>query len=214
MTLAPFLLRLLTTAALAALIVLGVACSDDDDDKGGDSGATATEDAGSDDDDGTGAGVIPGEGEGDIEVTSTEFEDGDEIPEQFTCSGDDVAPPVSWTAVPDEAKSLVLVMDDPDAEGFVHWLVYDIPTKVTGFAETPDSAELPSGAKQGVNGFGDVGYGGPCPPGGEEHEYRLRVLALDAELDVDPGATADDVNAAIEDVEILDEGKLTGTFAK
>jgi Raf kinase inhibitor-like YbhB/YbcL family protein len=214
MTRANWLLRLLAAITLAVVLALGAACGDDDDDDtDGDSSATATADSGGDDDDG-GPGVITGEGEGDIEVTSTSFEDGGEIPEEFTCSGDDVAPPVSWTTVPEDTKSLVLVMDDPDADGFVHWLVYDIPAKVTGFAETPDSAELPSGAKQGVNGFGDVGYGGPCPPDGEEHEYRLRVLALDAELGLDPGATAGDVNSAIEDAAVLDEGKLTGTFAK
>jgi hypothetical protein len=193
------------------LVLLGaatfLACGGDDD--GGPGGTDKTPVA-------SGSGGIDagGGGNGNIEVTSSAFQDGDAIPEKYTCSGDDMAPPVNWAGVPEDAKALVLVLDDPEADGFVHWLVYDIPVKVTGFEETPDNATLPSGAKQGVNSFGDVGYGGPCPPGGEEHSYRIRILALGSELGLDAGATADDVDAAIADAEVLDEGKIEGTFAK
>lgn len=198
------------TAGLLVLLgaAMVLACGGDDDD-GGSGGTDKTPEA-------SGSGGIDagGGGNGKIEVTSSAFQDGDAIPEKYTCSGDDMAPPVKWSGVPGDAKALVLVMDDPDADGFVHWLVYDIPVKVTGFEETPDLATLPSGAKHGVNGFGDVGYGGPCPPGGEEHMYRIRILALGSELGLDAGATADDVNAAIADADVLDEGKLEGTFAR
>jgi Raf kinase inhibitor-like YbhB/YbcL family protein len=199
----------LSVVLLAALSL--AACGGDDDDDDGASGEgqteTPTEDVGP-------APIGGGGGEGDIDVTSTAFKDGAEIPEQYTCSGEDIAPPVSWTGVPQEAKSLALVMDDPDAEGFVHWLVYDIPVKVTGFEATPDQAELPSGAKQGKNSFGDVGYGGPCPPAGEEHTYRFRVLALEAELGLDPEATSQDVSAAVDEAGLAGQGTLTGTFAR
>ncbi len=201
-----FALKIAVVTLLFALAATAAACGGDDD---GDSSGTDKTPA----TDGSG-GIDAGEGAGKMEVTSTAFQDGETIPEEYSCDGDDVPPPVSWTGVPDDARSLVLVMDDPDADGFVHWLVYDIPVKVTGFAETPDSEKLPSGAKQAVNSFGDVGYGGPCPPGDEEHTYRIRVLALDSELGLDPGAESGEVNDALADAEVLDSGKLEGTFAK
>jgi Raf kinase inhibitor-like YbhB/YbcL family protein len=204
---ATFVLRVIAGLIVLLGAAMLLACGGGDD---GGSGGTDKTPAAS----GSGGIDAGGGGNGNIEVTSSAFQDGDAIPEKYTCSGDDVAPPVKWSGVPEDAKALVLVMDDPDADGFVHWLVYDIPVKVTGFEETPDSATLPSGAKQGVNGFGDVGYGGPCPPGGEEHTYRIRILALGSELSLDAGAKADDVNAAIAGADVLDEGKLEGTFAK
>ena len=188
---------------VALLIVVGafaVACGGDDDDGG--SG---------------GPGASPGDtsgGDGGVKVTSREFGDGEAIPVDFTCDGDNVAPPIDWTGIPEGAKSLALVMDDPDAGNFAHWVVFDIPVKVTGFGVTPGSPELPSEARQAKNDFGDVGYGGPCPPDGEEHTYRFIVTALDSNLELDAGAPAADVIAAIEAAGPLDDGKLEGTFAK
>ncbi|MEO6198137.1 MAG: YbhB/YbcL family Raf kinase inhibitor-like protein [Dehalococcoidia bacterium] len=186
---------------LVLLVVAGafmVACGDDD---GGSGGPDAS----------------PGDtsgGDGGVKVTSREFGDGEAIPVDFTCDGDNVAPPIDWTGIPEGAKSLALVMDDPDAGNFAHWVVFDIPVKVTGFGVTPGSPELPSEARQAKNDFGDVGYGGPCPPDGEEHTYRIIVTALDSKLGLDAGVPAADVIAAIEAAGPLDDGKLEGTFAK
>jgi Raf kinase inhibitor-like YbhB/YbcL family protein len=202
-------LMLLLISLLAAVIV---ACGDD-----GGSDADPTNppeaspdggnDGGDDDDD-------DGGGEGSLDVTSLSIKADEPIPVDHTCDGDDLAPAVKWSEVPEETKSVALVMEDVDADDFVHWLVYDIPVKVGGFEVTPDSAELPSGAKQAENDFGNVGYGGPCPPEGEEHTYRIRVLALDGGVDLDPGAKAADVLAAIEGTETLDSGDLRAPFAR
>ena len=194
--------KLIARFWLVALVVVAgvftVACGDDD---------------GSSDSPGSSPGDTSG-GEGGVEVTSREFGDGDAIPVDFTCDGDNVAPPVDWTGIPDDAKSIALVMDDPDAGNFVHWVVFDIPVKVTGFGVTPGSPELPSEARQAENDYGDVGYGGPCPPDGEEHTYRIIVSALDSRLDLDAGVAAADVIAAIKAAGPLDDGKLEGTFAR
>jgi Raf kinase inhibitor-like YbhB/YbcL family protein len=205
------MMKLLVTITLLALLALTAACGDDDgngeDNNASPSAAETDETEGADD---------PTEKaeEGGLQVTSTEFEDGGEIPVEFTCSGDDIAPPISWAGIPEDTQSIALIMDDPDANDFVHWVVFDIPSKVTGFGVTPEEPDLPSGAKQALNDADDAGYSGPCPPEGEEHTYSFRVYALDAMLDLEGGIPAADAIAAIEEAGQLDQGELTGTFAK
>jgi Raf kinase inhibitor-like YbhB/YbcL family protein len=117
-----------------------------------------------------------------------------------------ISPELHWEGAPPETQSFALVMDDPDARGFVHWVVWNIPPEATSLPE--DS--LPEGVSLGVTGFGEPGYGGPCPPSGAHH-YSFRLYALDALLDLEEGASLRDLEAAMEG-HILAETELVGTF--
>jgi hypothetical protein len=119
--------------------------------------------------------------------------EGAPIPTAYTCDGPDVSPPLSWTAPPDGTERLVLVVDDPDAPGpgsFTHWVVFNLPPTVTELPRAVDIGALghdgPTPA-EGTNSFGDEGYGGPCPPPGEQHRYIFSVYALDTTLDLAAG---------------------------
>jgi Raf kinase inhibitor-like YbhB/YbcL family protein len=119
-------------------------------------------------------------------LTSAGFDDGGEIPEIYTCDGEDVSPPLAWNGVPAGTESLALIVDDPDAPDptaperiWVHWLLYDIPPTAT---ELPEAvAQLPSGTLEGTNDWGAPGYRGPCPPTGR-HRYFFRLYALESAL--------------------------------
>ncbi len=120
-----------------------------------------------------------------ISVTSFAFRSGGTIPDRFTCKGANHNPPLQFEGIPKDAKSLVLIVDDPDAPGglFNHWLVWNIDPATRKIAE----GSAPAGAAQGTNDFGKLGYGGPCPPSGT-HRYYFRLFALDQKLDLAPGA--------------------------
>lgn len=145
----------------------------------------------------------------ELSLTSPEFDDGGAIPRRYTCDGDDISPPLTWTGAPDEAASLAIVVDDPDARGFVHWVVYNLDASASGGLQTGWSE---TGEFQGTNSFGRVGYGGPCPPSGE-HRYRFRLLALDVLLDLDGAPRAEDVLAAAGG-HLLAEARLGGTYRR
>jgi len=150
-----------------------------------------------------------------IEVSSSAFNEGESIPSQYTCDGKDISPQLKWSGVPDEAKSIALIADDPDAPGktWVHWVLFNLPPETTSLDENmPGDVELENGAKQGITDFGDHGYGGPCPPGGI-HRYFFKVYALDTELDLNSDVQKDDVVSAM-DGHILAEGQLMGTYTK
>ena len=112
-----------------------------------------------------------------MHISSPAFEPGGEIPALYTCDGEDIAPPLKWTEVPKEAKSLALVCEDPDAPvgTWLHWLVVNLPPDCEGL---PEGGRLPEGAVQIVNDFGRPSYGGPCPPSGT-HRYFFKLFALD-----------------------------------
>src|SRR5437868_11560593 len=131
--------------------------------------------------------------EGQLKISSSAFAEGGNIPSKFTCDGGDTSPPLKIEAVPAGAKSLVLVVQDPDAPGglFTHWLVWNFDAKTSSIAE--DNA--PSGV-QGKNDFGKTGYGGPCPPSGA-HRYYFKVFALDQPLSLGAGATRKDLDRAM-----------------
>lgn len=114
-----------------------------------------------------------------VNLSSNDLSQGQEIPSKFTCDGENVSPELHWEGVPENAKSLALVVDDPDAPmgTFYHWLVCDIPVAAKG---VPQGGPLPPGSRQVANGFGKEGYGGPCPPSGT-HRYFFRLYALDVE---------------------------------
>lgn len=149
-------------------------------------------------------------------IFSTAFENGGFIPERYTCKGEDISPPLSWIGVPPEAKSLVLICDDPDAPGgvFNHWLLYNIPTTTTSLPEgIPPLPTLPDGSTQGFNSFGKIGYGGPCPPSGPAHRYFFRLYALDKTLELPPKARKPEVLKAMEG-HILAVAEIMGRFSR
>jgi Raf kinase inhibitor-like YbhB/YbcL family protein len=125
-------------------------------------------------------------GGGAMLLTSTAFSHGGAVPPKYTCEGQDVSPPLAWSDVPPGAKSLVLIVDDPDAPdpaaprtAWVHWVVYNIPVTARGFPEA--ESRLPAGARDGLNDWQRTGYGGPCPPIGR-HRYFHKLYALDTVL--------------------------------
>lgn len=151
-----------------------------------------------------------------FEITSSAFGEGASIPVRHTCQGEDLSPPLAWSDVPAEAKSLALICEDPDAPmgTWVHWVVYDIALGFSGFTEgVPTSEVTPNGAKQGKNNFGRIGYGGPCPPPGGPHRYFFKLYALDIEPGLPVGATKDDLLRAIEG-HVVAECRLMGRYER
>jgi len=151
-----------------------------------------------------------------IQITSTAFTEGKPIPKKYTCDAEDASPPLAWSGVPTEAKSLALIVDDPDAPvgTWVHWVFYDLPPSLTalkeGLAKTPTLEGL---GTQGTNDFRKIGYGGPCPPRGKVHRYLFKLYALDTSLSLQPGASKADLEKAMRG-HILAQGQLIGTYSR
>src|SRR5215469_1304123 len=151
-----------------------------------------------------------------IQITSTAFTDGNPIPTEFTCDGSDVSPDLKWSGAPDGTKSVALICDDPDAPGgtFVHWVIYGIPAGENQLPKAvPSTPTLPSGARQGKNGFGTTGYRGPCPPRGGAHRYFFRLYALDAAIDAPAGASRAQIDAAMKG-HIIAQGQVMGKYQR
>ena len=148
-------------------------------------------------------------GEARIKVTSSAFQEGGNIPSKFTCDVSDTSPPLQIAGIPSNAKTLVLIADDPDAPGglFTHWLVWNIPPQTTLIAE----GSAPKGL-QGANDFGKSGYRGPCPPSGT-HRYSFKIFALDRELELGSGAKRSQVDAAMKG-HVIAQGELIGRYAR
>ncbi len=150
-------------------------------------------------------------------LTSSALAHNGEIPTQYTCEGKDLSPPLAWSGVPAGAKSLALIVDDPDAPDpaapkvtWVHWVLYNIPASTPGLPEAVK--QLPAGARQGLNDWERTGYGGPCPPIGR-HRYFHKLYALDITLP-DPGKpTKANVEAAMKG-HVLAQAELVGTYQK
>ena len=151
-----------------------------------------------------------------IEVTSAAFQQGITIPKQYTGDGADQSPPLRWSEPPSGTKSMALICDDPDAPRgtWVHWVLFDLPTQTRELQEgVSTTATLPSGAKQGKNDFGNIGYGGPAPPKGKVHRYFFKLYALAVNVDLAPGATKAQLEQAMKR-HILAEGHLMGTYKR
>ena len=154
-----------------------------------------------------------------LTISSPAFANAGEIPRQYTCEGKDISPPLEWSGVPQTAKSLVLIVDDPDAPDpkapkttWVHWLLYNLPTTSTGLPEGARSTDLPKGTGEGVNDWKRTGYSGPCPPIGR-HRYFHKLYALDArlaDLGTPPKAKLEE---AMKD-HIVESAVWMGTYAK
>jgi hypothetical protein len=154
-------------------------------------------------------------GAAEFSVSSPGFAPEAAIPAAFTCAGRDANPTLLFRNPPAGTKSLVLIMDDPDAPGgtWVHWVAYDIPAKSSGLPENlPRTPQLAGLATQGVNSWGRVGYGGPCPPSGT-HRYFFRLYALNVLLGLSPGASRAQVEQAMSG-HVLGRAELMGTFGR
>ncbi|MGZ5756507.1 MAG: YbhB/YbcL family Raf kinase inhibitor-like protein [Burkholderiales bacterium] len=152
-----------------------------------------------------------------MEITSPAFGSNEAIPTLYTCEGRNVSPPLAWSGVPQNAKSLVLIVDDPDAPDpaapnrtWVHWVVYNLPPDSNGIKEA--SKTLPHGARAGLNDSGELGYGGPCPPIGR-HRYFHKLYALDITLSDLKRPVKSQVEAAMKN-HIIDRAELIGTYQK
>ncbi|HXW96363.1 MAG TPA: YbhB/YbcL family Raf kinase inhibitor-like protein [Gemmatimonadales bacterium] len=154
-----------------------------------------------------------------LTITSSAFSNGGAIPARHTCEGADQSPPLAWSGVPAAARSVVLIVDDPDAPDpaapqriWVHWVLYNLPPSVTGLPEAVARKALPPGTLEGVTDFGRTGWGGPCPPIGR-HRYFFRLYALDRLLD----GTARQTRAAVDRAmagHIIAQAELMGTYEK
>ena len=145
-----------------------------------------------------------------MKIISPAFGNNQFIPSRYTCDGEDISPPLEIGDVPKEAKSLVLIVDDPDAPGgtFLHWLVFNIKPTVSLIEEN----EIPQGGVQGLNNFGKENYGGPCPPFGI-HRYFFKIYALDKKLNLEPGSSLKAVEKEMKG-HILDQAQLIGLYKK
>jgi Raf kinase inhibitor-like YbhB/YbcL family protein len=151
-----------------------------------------------------------------MQLTSSAFKSGEPIPAKYTCDAKDVSPPLEWSGAPAQAKSLVLLVNDPDAPvgDWVHWVLYDLPASEHSLPEDLAKGQyVLNGARQGLNDFRHLGYGGPCPPPGKPHRYFFRIYALDRLLDLKPGLTRKEIEAAMQG-HVLAEGLLIGTYQR
>ena len=150
-----------------------------------------------------------------LNITSSAFTNGGNIPRKYTCEGEDASPDLSWSGVPEGTESLALIVDDPDAPDtakpqrvYVHWVVYNIPPTTHGI---PEGGSLASGPITGTNDWGKQEWGGPCPPVGR-HRYFFKLYALDTTLDLSSAKKADLENAM--KGHILGQAELMGTYQK
>ena len=154
-----------------------------------------------------------------LAITSSSFRNHAEILSKYTCEGEDVSPPLAWSGAPDGAKSLVLIVDDPDAPDpkapkmtWVHWVLYDIPPSASSLPENVKPGDLPSGTREGLNDWKRTGYGEPCPPIGR-HRYFHKLYALDTTLGDLGTPTKAEVEKAMEG-HVLAQAELVGTYEK
>ncbi|HEX3408906.1 MAG TPA: YbhB/YbcL family Raf kinase inhibitor-like protein [Candidatus Binataceae bacterium] len=162
---------------------------------------------------GTEAGLTSASG---LSIKAPDFATNGAIPTKFSCAGSNTSPALMWSGVPAAAKALALIVRDPDAPmgSYVHWVLYNLPARATGLpAAIPATGTLDSGAVQGANGSGEIGYQGPCPPPGPVHHYHFRLYALDTKLELMHGAKAAAVERAMEG-HVLASADLVGTFAR
>ena len=152
-----------------------------------------------------------------IEISSTVFQQGHQIPIMYTSDGKDISPPLRWTAATEGVRCFALICDDPDAPmgTWVHWVIYNIPQFINKFGEgISTKEELSDGSIQGKNSWKKIGYGGPSPPPGKPHRYFFKIYALDTAMTtLGPGATKEQLLAAMKG-HILGEAELMGTYGR
>jgi Raf kinase inhibitor-like YbhB/YbcL family protein len=158
-----------------------------------------------------------GSREAAMKITSSQFDPGGEIPAIHTCEGKDRSPALAWAELPANAKSLALIVDDPDAPDpaapritWVHWVLYNVPISATGLPEA--AKELPAGTREGLNDWKRTGYGGPCPPIGR-HRYFFKLYALDSVLPDLGKPTKQQLEKAMAS-HVVAHAELIGTYQK
>ena len=144
-------------------------------------------------------------------LVSTAFAEGGAIPRRFTCDGDNVSPDLTWSGAPEGTAAFALIVEDPDARDFTHWVAFDLTGSASGGLPEAVSSS-PDAPPQGLNDFGKLGYGGPCPPSGSHH-YRFMLYALDRMLELTGSPRAADVKRAIAD-HAIGQATLTGTYTR
>ena len=151
-----------------------------------------------------------------IKLESNAFKNGGIIPTVYTCDGADISPDLKWENFPENTKSFILIVEDPDAPIgiFTHWVVYDIPSTVNELPKNFPKVPEIDGIKQGRNDFGRIGYGGPCPPPGPPHRYIFKIYALDTpSINLPAGATKSQVQSAMSK-HVLAKGELLGIYGR
>ncbi|NMB57719.1 MAG: YbhB/YbcL family Raf kinase inhibitor-like protein [Chloroflexi bacterium] len=151
-----------------------------------------------------------------ISISSPAFTEGGTIPKKFTCDAENLSPALTWSGIPQGTKSLVLIVDDPDAPVgvFVHWVLFGMAGNLTGLPEGVAKSDSVSGiGVQGINDFRKTGYDGPCPPKGSNHRYYFKLYALDTTLDLKTGARKVNVEHAMQG-HILAQGQLMGRYGR
>jgi len=149
-------------------------------------------------------------------LSSAAFTDGTRIPEQYTCDGKDISPPLSWNNAPEGTESFALICDDPDAPmgTWDHWVIFNIPADSKGLSEAiPTDDSLTDGSKHGLNTWKKTGYGGPCPPPGNPHRYFFKLYALDTMLPLTSDVNKRSLENTMQD-HIIEEAELMGTFSR
>jgi Raf kinase inhibitor-like YbhB/YbcL family protein len=150
-----------------------------------------------------------------MDLYSPAFNQQEEIPSKYTCDGEDISPPLKWENLPTGTESLAVIMDDPDAPigTWIHWVLFNLPADKNSLSENmPNSSELPTGGKHGINSWGRPGYGGPCPPAGT-HRYFFKLYALDTILDIPSGIGKKKLLQLMEG-HILDHSELVGLYKR
>ncbi len=150
-----------------------------------------------------------------FELTSTAFANGDPIPMKYTCDDQDISPPLEWRDPPEGTRSFALICDDPDAPmgTWIHWVLYNLPGSTLSLPEAvPANADLPDGGRHGQNSWGRSDYGGPCPPGGT-HRYFFKLYALDTELELDAGASKEELLRIMEG-HVLASTETMGVYSR
>jgi Raf kinase inhibitor-like YbhB/YbcL family protein len=150
-----------------------------------------------------------------LKLTTTAFENGKNIPEKYTCNAQDLSPALSWSEVPEDTQSFVLICEDPTAPlgDWVHWVVYNIPANATTIEEgLAKNSILYDGIAQGMNDFGKIGYNGPCPPAGKPHQYAFTLYAVDTRISVSTrSVTKKDITEALRG-HVIEEVRITGSY--
>jgi Raf kinase inhibitor-like YbhB/YbcL family protein len=151
-----------------------------------------------------------------LQLKSSAFQDQGTIPQRFTCDGEDVSPPLSWSEPPAGTQSLVLILDDPDAPGrtWDHWLLFNMPATLRSLPEgVPADGAVAGIGTHGTNSGNHLGYGGPCPPKGTTHRYFFKLYALDTTLDLKAGAGKGEIEKAMKG-HVLAEAQLMGRYGR
>lgn len=148
-------------------------------------------------------------------IKTTTFPEGGTIPKKFTCDGSDISPALTWAEAPAGTQSLALIVDDPDAPvgTWTHWIIWNIPPGSTLPEGVAKTETLSDGARQGRNDFKRIGYGGPCPPAGKPHRYFFRLYALDSKLDLQQGASRNELERAMKG-HVLSQAELMGRYGR